>query len=58
MGSGSAVNDGRVGFGFTIESRAMRKVEDGQNVVVVSGLSTVGDGWTMLTAGRMLIKIH
>jgi len=58
MGSGSAVNDGRVGFGFKIESRAMRKVEDGQDLILVSEFSAIGDGWTMKTAGRFLIKTH
>ena len=58
LGSGSAVNDGRVGFGFKIESRAMRKVEDGQSPILVSEFSATGDGWTMITAGRMLIKTH
>ncbi len=40
------------------ESKAMRKVEEGQDVIVVSEFSALGDGWTMITGGRVLIKLH
>ena len=40
------------------ESKAMRKVEDGQDVVVVVQNSAVSNGTTFVVSGRMLIKLH
>ena len=47
------------GQNYVIDSKAMRKVEDGQDVVLVHELSTVlGDGQIIRVAGRLLIKEH
>ncbi len=40
----------------SIDSKAMRKVEVGQDVVVVAELAGVGGGVIITVAGRMLIK--
>ena len=41
-----------------IDSRAMRKVEDGQDVAVVIENSSISSGTQLYAAGRMLIKLH
>ncbi len=41
-----------------LESKAMRKVEDGQDMIFVGENSGVSNGTTSLTAGRMLLKLH
>ena len=41
-----------------IDSKAMRKVEDGQDIVFVLENSGQSSGTVNLTAGRMLIKLH
>ncbi len=56
--AGSSVNDGQVGFGFTIDSRAMRKVEDGQDIVHVLESSGLNNGMVWFSGGRVLIKLH
>ena len=45
---------------FDVDSRAMRKVEDGQDLVHVLELSTGAgsSGASVLTMGRLLIKVH
>ncbi len=43
---------------YTIDSKAMRKVEDGQDVVFVGEFSAVANGMNLLSIGRMLIKLH
>jgi len=58
MCSGSAVNDGVVGCPFSLDSKAMRKVDVGQDLVVVLERGDVGDGWTVIIGGRMLVKLH
>jgi len=53
-----------VGFGSTfkswsIDSKAMRKVEEGQDAIVVAQLSAaLSDGVLITAGGRMLIKEH
>ena len=42
----------------TIDSRAMRKVEDGQDIVFVLENSGISDGSFNKMAGRMLVKLH
>jgi len=42
----------------TIDSKAMRKVEDGQDVVVTAESSIIGEGAILTVGGRMLIKLH
>jgi len=55
------------GIGFTdtssevypIDSKAMRKVEDGEDIVVVGELSAaVSQGFALVAGGRMLVKLH
>ncbi len=40
------------------DSRAMRKVEDGEDVSIVVQASAVSAGITIAKTGRMLIKLH
>ncbi len=49
------INDG---VSKDVDSRAMRKVEDGEDVAIVIENSTVGQGSITTTAGRMLVKLH
>ncbi len=51
---------GLSGVHYGIDSKAMRKVQDGQDVVVVaeSGVGTVGQGSLLTVSGRMLGKLH
>ena len=58
MAAGSSVNDGRVGSFFELDSKAMRKVEDGQDLLVIGEFDTLGDGFFLTIAGRILIKNH
>ncbi len=62
---GSTENLSAVGFtpraGYTKEydSRAMRKVEDGsQMIFVAEGIGAIGEGFTLANQGRILIKLH
>ena len=48
----------RSGQFFEIDSKAMRKVEDGQTVIMVAELSSTGSGLQLVSGGRMLIKTH
>ncbi len=41
-----------------IDSKAMRKVEDGQDVVFVAEAGLIGNGCVVHSSGRMLIKTH
>ncbi len=43
---------------YTVDSRAMRKVEEGQDVVGVAEFSAQGAGFVLIDAGRMLVKLH
>ncbi len=58
MQSSASVVEGQVGFRYTIDSKAMRKVEDGQDVVVLAELDNQGSGQDIILGGRMLIKLH
>jgi len=42
----------------TVDSKAMRKVEDQQDVVLTLENSSVATGSRNLTAGRLLVKLH
>ena len=42
----------------TIDSKAMRKVDIGQDLVVVGELSAQGQGFTLTLGGRMLVKVN
>ena len=46
------------GHNVVVDSKAMRKVEDGQDIAIVLEASGVSNGWTMIKLGRMLIKLH
>jgi len=39
-------------------SKAMRKLEDGQDLVMTIESSAASDGFTLTTIGRLLIKLH
>ena len=41
-----------------IDSKAMRKVDSGQDIVTVLENSSLSDGSTSFIAGRMLVKLH
>ncbi len=43
---------------YRFDSRAMRKVEDGQDLVSVAETGSLSDGVTIVAAGRFLIKLH
>jgi len=46
------------GTKYTIDSKAMRKVNDDQDVIFLVELSTAGGGWTVISGGRILLKLH
>ncbi len=51
--------DSAVGRGYTVDSKAMRKVEEGQDMVIVGEMdSTTSSGVTVFSAGRFLLKLH
>jgi len=54
----SAVGLAQISEQFQFDSRAMRKVEEGQDVVLVKEVSALGGGASVFTAGRMLVKLH
>ena len=41
-----------------VESKAMRKVDVGQDIAGVGEFSSIGEGCELHTAGRMLVKLH
>jgi len=43
---------------YTVDSKAMRKVEDGQDVIIVAEFDASGAGFNLGIAGRVLIKTH
>ena len=43
---------------YEIDSKAMRKVDAGQDLIVVVELSAAGDGFITVVGGRMLVKLH
>ncbi len=48
--------DGDAGSEFDVDSKAMRRVNDDQEIIVVAEFSGSGAGFTLSTAGRILIK--
>ena len=44
--------------GVNIDSRGARKVEDGDDIILVAENDSVSAGTTVYTAGRLLIKLH
>ncbi len=55
---GDATGFANVGKSFEIESKGMRKVEEGQDMIEVIENSSVGSGLNMLVGARQLIKLH
>jgi len=47
-----------VGHRKDVDSKAMRKVEEGQDVAMVIENSAVSSGTTVYKHGRLLIKLH
>ena len=43
---------------YSIQSKAMRKVNNDQDFLVVAELSSAGNGFVLSTGGRVLIKLH
>ncbi len=41
-----------------VDSRAMRKVEEGEDIIFTLENSSIGDGTITTVAGRMLVKLH
>ena len=59
FGDESALTDRtRSATRLSIDSKAMRKVEDGFDVAFVSDLSSILQGGVMTFGGRMLLKLH
>ena len=58
MNNGSKSADGGGGGVFQVDSQAMRKVEVGQDLVVVGEQSTVGQGFGLFLGGRILVKTN
>ena len=46
------------GARYSVDSKAMRKVEDGQDLVGVGEFATGGSGLNISVMGRMLVKTH
>ena len=46
------------GTRYTIDSKAMRKVNNDQDVIIVVEGDSSGEGMVINSAGRMLIKLH
>ena len=55
---GDATGFGNISKEFEIDSRAMRKVEEGQTLVEVIENSAAGQGVNTLTGVRFLFKLH
>ncbi len=43
---------------YTFDSKAMRKVEVGEDIAGVIRNTSASDGLIFLTTGRMLVKLH
>ncbi len=52
--SGATMN----GVGYHIDSKAMRKVDDDEDVLHVIEFSGIGSGMNIMFGGRQLIKLH
>ncbi len=58
FGDSAGGNGANRGHHWTIDSKAMRKVEDGQDVVIVIEDAGLGGGARFFIGGRMLIKAN
>jgi len=60
----SLLKDSTAGFAavagtpYTVDSKAMRKVNDDQDIVGVAEVAVAGNGIILFSAGRMLVKLH
>ncbi len=50
--------DANAGTRYTLDSKAMRKVNDDQQILLVGELTGGSDGAIFSVGGRMLIKEH
>jgi len=50
--------DANAGAQYSIDSKAMRRVEEGQDLIIVAEFSAAGAGFILAVAGRILIKLH
>ena len=50
--------DSQGGLSRDYDSKAMRKVQDGEDIVVVIETSSISLGASFLVSGRMLVKLH
>ncbi len=55
--AGSAVNEGRTGFNYAVDSKAMRRVDIGQDIIFAAEASSISDGLILTMAARMLVKL-
>ncbi len=55
---GDATGFSRLGQNVTIDSKAQRKVEEGQDIVTVIEAGVTGAGSMVSTVARILIKLH
>jgi len=55
---GGATATGETGRSLQVDSKAMRKVEDGQDVVFVIETGSISAGAIASQSGRMLLKLH
>ncbi len=53
-----AGNSSKMGIGREVDSRAMRKVEEGFQLIHVVENSTISNGSIVTIGGRVLIKLH
>ncbi len=58
FGVSSAVGIIQQGIAREFDSRAMRKVNDGQDIAVVVETSSISAGVNFVKAGRFLVKLH
>ena len=59
FGFADATGFARIGTSYTIDSKAMRRVEEGQDMVTVAEVDTAtSSGLQLMVAGRFLIKLH
>jgi len=57
--NGSGLNAGQVGYGYELHSKAMRKVDVGEDIiVVVESSGSASAGYSLITGGRLLVKTH
>ncbi len=57
-GVASGTSTGELGLMKEFDSRAMRKVEEGQDLALVVETSAQGSSWVVRKMGRFLVKLH